>query len=134
MEQSSPVAFTAFATSQVLYQSTVIKFEEVIFNYGDQYDPTTGLFTCPVTGLYLVSVKLEEKSGVGLQFQTIVDGISGSHFSQPYEDYEFSLSGSTLAECQEGGTIYVESVATGQLNELKASNVFSVLLVSKLDT
>ena len=32
-----------------------IVFNQLILNEGDGYDETTGVFTCPKTGLYLVT-------------------------------------------------------------------------------
>ena len=134
MEQSSPVGFTAIATiNQMLVTSTIVKFNEVLFNYGGHYNRDTGLFTCPVTGLYLVSVKLEEYDSNGLRFEVIVDEVTVLDFSDATDVYDLSLSGSTLAECEEGGSIYVQSLRNGQLNSFVASNVVSVLLMSKLD-
>ena len=39
----------------VLTSNGKIVFNQLILNEGDGYDETTGIFTCPKTGLYLVT-------------------------------------------------------------------------------
>ena len=51
------MAFTAFLdhTLRNLQKDRTIVFNQVISNEGDGYDQRVGIFTCPKTGLYLVS-------------------------------------------------------------------------------
>ena len=37
--------------------STALKFDHVIFNDGDHYDPSLGIFTAPYPGVYVFSAK-----------------------------------------------------------------------------
>ena len=51
------MAFTAFldhTVSNVQTDQTIV-FNQVILNEGGGYDQRVGIFTCPKTGLYLVS-------------------------------------------------------------------------------
>ena len=52
-----PVAFTAYLdhTLTNVQDDQKIVFNQVISNEGDGYDQRVGIFTCPKTGLYLVS-------------------------------------------------------------------------------
>ena len=49
------VAFTAFDSSgDTTYNAgDIIQFRNVLFDQGNHYDPFTGQYTCPVSGIYL---------------------------------------------------------------------------------
>ena len=136
MEEShSPVAFTASATiSQSFASSSVVKFDKVQINYGNHYDPTVSTFLCPVTGLYLVSVKVDEKDDAGLTLEVLVAGSRviylWDHANR--NSVYMSVSGSAVVECQQGSKIWVQSTGSGQIAACNEGNIFSVLLVSKL--
>ena len=46
-------------TFQIYVEGAVITFENILFNMGDAYDPTTSFFTCPEDGIYFVSLTLQ---------------------------------------------------------------------------
>ena len=50
----SVIGFTAFMDSTKSLTSTTI-FNKVLFNEGGGYDRSTGVFTCPIGGVYLFS-------------------------------------------------------------------------------
>ncbi|VDI63872.1 Hypothetical predicted protein, partial [Mytilus galloprovincialis] len=57
-------AFTASLTNKkTLAAKEIIKFDKVWLNTGDIYDPSTGIFTVPINGLYLVSSSMMSDSG-----------------------------------------------------------------------
>ena len=58
-QQTSP-AFTASLkkTFKITKTNNRIKFDNVILNRGNSYDPKTGTFTAPKTGLYQLSVTI----------------------------------------------------------------------------
>ena len=51
------IAFSAWRDSDELINTDeIIIFEMVDANLGDAYNPSTGIFTCPVNGYYAFSV------------------------------------------------------------------------------
>ena len=52
---ASGSAFTAFENSATTAynEGSVIKFTEEVLDEGNNYDPATSKYTCPVTGNYL---------------------------------------------------------------------------------
>ncbi|XP_069135406.1 complement C1q tumor necrosis factor-related protein 3-like [Argopecten irradians] len=58
---STGVAFSAYLSQDTNVQGigNVFKFDNVITNVGNAYNPTTGVFTCPVSGTYVFMWSLE---------------------------------------------------------------------------
>ena len=112
----------------------MVKFDKVHINYGDHYDPTVSLFTCPVTGLYLISVKVDEYNTASLKLEAVVAGLRVFYLwdQSTSNSVYMSVSGSAIAECSQDNKIWVQSVGTGQIYAQNGANIFSVLLVSKL--
>ena len=126
-----PVAFTAAATThQSFSTSTVAKFDKVLLNLGNHYDPAVSLFTCPVKGLYFVSVKVDGNNKAAVQLEVLNAGLrmfylwAGGHSAYP------SVSGSAMVECLQGNKIWVQSIAGGQIYAQAEANIFSILLVT----
>ena len=64
-EPSNPmVAFTAYALNAT-YTSAgeTMQFEQVVTNIGAAFDNATGLFTCPVDGVYLFYASIHSQNG-----------------------------------------------------------------------
>ena len=58
-------AFTALLVGQPTLsgRKTILKFDNVILNREGGYDPKTGIFTAPRTGLYQISVTIMSNAG-----------------------------------------------------------------------
>ena len=58
-------AFTALLVGQPTLSGikTILKFDNVILNRRGCYDPKTGIFTAPRTGLYQISVTIMSNAG-----------------------------------------------------------------------
>lgn len=57
------------ALKQTFENNDVLKFQDVVLNVGDAYQPLTGIFTCPTSGLYHFSfnvVKMGQRIRVEL--------------------------------------------------------------------
>jgi len=61
----TPVAFFATLTSHIVHagQNQTIAFDRVLTNVGNAYNAHVGLFTAPVSGIYVFSVSLLSMPG-----------------------------------------------------------------------
>ncbi|VDI11041.1 Hypothetical predicted protein [Mytilus galloprovincialis] len=64
VKKRDPVAFSAYRTSsQSLSSNVEVIFDKVWTNVGNGYNPNTGIFTVPRTGLYHLTAVILSKSG-----------------------------------------------------------------------
>ncbi|XP_061418314.1 EMILIN-2-like [Lethenteron reissneri] len=63
-------AFSVFLSSRSA--GDVVRFDRLLLNDGDNYEPTTGIFRVPYTGRYLVSVALPARTGPSASRATLV--------------------------------------------------------------
>ncbi|CAC5386617.1 unnamed protein product [Mytilus coruscus] len=65
LNTAGSVAFTASLSEfYVVDSNEIIKFDKVWMNIGDGYDPESGVFTAPETGLYMVSSTMRMDNGL----------------------------------------------------------------------
>ena len=50
------MGFTAYSNDKSLSYHERVVFDEVETNFGEAYDQSTGIFTCPFSGLYYFGV------------------------------------------------------------------------------
>ena len=75
-QHESAVAFHA-ELGQHKYNLTagaIITFETIKQNYGNAYDPQTGIFTCPKSGLYFFAVTIMAYPGKPTQTKLVHNG------------------------------------------------------------
>ncbi|XP_053386880.1 complement C1q-like protein 4 [Mercenaria mercenaria] len=53
------VSFFVYLDQRVTMSNHILRFNNVVYNYGDGYNVHTGVFTVPLTGAYLISFHLE---------------------------------------------------------------------------
>ena len=69
-------AFTVYRTSSLIVTSSleVITYEEEEFDIGDDMDHTTGVYTCPVVGIYYFSFSMWSIGGLAMDIRLQVNG------------------------------------------------------------
>lgn len=74
------ILFKVTTLAKKTYSSgETVVFTNILYNYGDGYDKTTGVFTAPANGTYLFVAQLCAESGFTTCFKIVVDGSSVSN-------------------------------------------------------
>lgn len=75
------------------YGSTTLRFQTEITNEMNGYNTTTGIFVCPVAGLYYFSIHLVKKRGISLDeigcYINVNDKNIVRAFFEPYDYSEY---------------------------------------------
>ncbi|CAC5422206.1 unnamed protein product [Mytilus coruscus] len=107
-------AFTAtLGTTKVTYigPSAIVKFNNVVLNRGGGYEPTTGKFTAPKSGLYQFSFTIMSYSGGELNMAVV------KNRSMIMSLYGPKIHGATetanpVLELKEGDTVFMQHLAS----------------------
>lgn len=109
--QARPYMLAKLLSQGVFYRAANVTFGNVVANVGSCWNNTTGAFTCPVAGRYLVSMSgIAAGSNIvspGYGYFYIFKNANVYHFSHwnHASDWEFvSLSG--IVNCNAGDTIW----------------------------
>ena len=94
------------------YALGAIKFNDVSFNIGGAYNPSTGKFTAPVDGLYLFSVSYLQRNGYRSYVRLMKDNTVYSDLHANHRNYD-QLSKTVLAMLKKGQTFWVRLERNG---------------------
>ena len=73
-------AFHALRTSGAVAIDTVVLWNQVLLNRGNSYNASTGRFTAPITGAYLLHSHMNNTSGTGIHPELRINGASTNYY------------------------------------------------------
>ena len=125
-------SFTAYQVSDVYFSGEVVPFRFPVFNEGQHYDPLTGLFTCPVRGIYVFhfAVLCDNSSPYWrvnlVKADQVVSSSIGEEFSQ--------MSNLAVVDCDVDEQVWVEAFGDGSTfgDEERRYSSFSGALMREL--
>ncbi|XP_056001748.1 complement C1q-like protein 2 [Ostrea edulis] len=118
------IAFHAVLKShlQNVPVNTTLKFEDVLLNKGNGYDPKTGVFTAPQNGVYSFDWTFVTTKGSSVYLEAVVDGVGkASACIKDQASHDVSVSGHLLSELKEGNKVEIKTahVPAGDLKPHK---------------
>ena len=126
------MAFTAYADATRTYgEAQTVIFNRIQSSFGDAYEPVSSMFTCPVTGVYVIYLTVT--SSVGNEFQALIyHEVSYSMAVWPDNDVDTRNTGSStvVRDCDAGQRIWIRSQINGEMyghpygNRLSSFSVF----------
>ena len=125
-------SFSAFETGTTHSSGQTVPFYNVVSNVGNNFDPSNGVFACPVSGLYMFHVTLTSSSS---DSSTNVSSLKkeGTTLASFIGKYFKQASNLVLVECQRGESVYVEAVTDISVygdDERRYTSFAGALLVS----
>ena len=110
-----PVAFTAYANATRDYDDhQPVVFNYVLSQFGDAYNPVSSTFTCPVAGVYVISVTVTTATNKEMRCQIMLESsLRLSAFGGNDESSFNSASTTEVVECGAGERIWTRSYSTG---------------------
>uniref|UniRef100_A0A671LF25 Collagen alpha-1(X) chain-like n=1 Tax=Sinocyclocheilus anshuiensis TaxID=1608454 RepID=A0A671LF25_9TELE len=116
----SPVsAFTVATVTPYPPSGTPIKFDQIVYNAEQHYDPETGLFTCQIPGIYYFSYSMHVNGANAL----VALYKNGDPIMFTYDEYNKGfvdqMSGSSVLQLNEQDTVYI------QIPDDEANGVFA---------
>ena len=127
------VGFTAVEDSSISYNfGDVIIFPDIVTNIGNHYNAQTGIFTCPITGMYNIQLTV-----MSLQYAFAIVNIvhEGTAVGTAYgvnSDYDQG-SASVVIVCNAGDEVWAQcDVSSTGLTGSRPYNVFSGFLLYPL--
>ena len=97
-----------------MYNCSTCVFTGVLLNEGSHYDPGISIFTCPVQGVYYISVTYRKNDNNYLRMQVFRGNvllIQSFGYVNPWN----IISASCLVSCSPGEPIYVEGYQDGSV-------------------
>ncbi|CDQ84585.1 complement C1q and tumor necrosis factor-related protein 9A [Oncorhynchus mykiss] len=90
-----------------------IRFDKVIYNRQDHYDPQTGRFTCVVAGAYYFTYHITVFSR-NVKVALVRNGVKVIHTMDNYQSSEDQAAGGTVLHLEKGDKVWLQ-VAGGEL-------------------
>ena len=87
----------------------MLKFGGILSNFGDHYDPTTGIFTCPVDGLYLFSTTC----GCDTEALNMVMFMEATELGQVFQGARGQGAVMVITNCHQSQRVWVEAQGSG---------------------
>ena len=112
----APIAFTVeLSQDQYLTAGSKIRFDQVLYNFGDHYDVINHSFKCPDDGVYVFSISTHTKdpatpwsvSRLMIQGELVAQGPITYIATSSYDSG--SASSNAVLQCTQGFSVYVEA-------------------------
>lgn len=106
-----PVAFSVYRTSsQSVSNNGKVKFDKVLTNVGNKYDPNTGIFTAPRAGLYHITAVILSPHGEDYYARLYHNKVSASGSYITGDGYKTGTF-DVVFSLQKGDEVYIAGYA-----------------------
>ena len=133
VDASIRIGFTAGATSDSSsWNSGTLVFPKVITNVGNGYNPSDGIFTAPIVGLYVFFVNVQSYASHEIWVDIVLNGnskVRGMANTDNWQNFE-TASNLAVLSLQKGDRVWVEhALGKGYFSLSVVLTTFSGFLV-----
>lgn len=132
LDPNQEVAFTASVTSlSSTWNSGTLIFDVVITNTGNGYNPSTGVFTSPISGTYVFYVSAVEYSAQFLAIDIVLNSVSKVRANCNNSATYQTGTNMVVLELQKGDSVWVRHYGgKGYYSQSVPVTTFSGYLIS----
>ncbi|OWF40283.1 Collagen alpha-1(VIII) chain [Mizuhopecten yessoensis] len=104
-------AFKAWLTHKLtnVGSEQIITFDNAEINIGNQYNPTTGVFTCDIPGLYVFHLTITIYGDTNVELFFTKNGQYMHNFYLANKEFLSSGSPTALIQLDQGDTVWIKS-------------------------
>ena len=110
------------------YPGNIIKFDNAVTNIGGAYDEQTGIFTCPVAGLYMFFSSIKTAYEHWLNFAIIKEGVELVKLTSGQAEVMHGVN-MVIVECAFLENVWVQCIANGDYIPGDSYSTFSGTLL-----
>ncbi|XP_052759889.1 inner ear-specific collagen-like [Mya arenaria] len=108
--QAESVGFTAVLDhEEAVHTGNMVKFNKILYNAGNMYNPITGIATIPTNGVYLFSFSIEEWETPELSCRLKVDGVQKVGAVIVPNHHSDQAGNTAVLHLTKGQSVWVES-------------------------
>ena len=108
IDTTEPIGFSAKRNNDIrLYPYELVPFNDVLSNFGGHYSTETYSFTCPVRGVYIFSMAINQYSNSNLQAYLYRNNDELIRSYANGVGYRDSASATVITECNVGDQVFV---------------------------
>ncbi|XP_077409834.1 complement C1q and tumor necrosis factor-related protein 9A [Vanacampus margaritifer] len=107
------------AQSKLPTAHTPIRFDRIIYNQQNHYDPQTGRFTCSAAGAYFFTYHITVFSR-NVKVALVKNGVKVLHTADSYQNGEDQAAGGTVLHLEPGDKVWLQVVGGELFNGLFA--------------
>lgn len=132
LDPNQEVAFTTSVTSSTsTWNSGTLIFDEIITNVGNGYNPSTGVFTSPISGTYVFYVTAVDYGAKFLAIDIVLNSVSKARAYCSHSTTYQTGTNMVVLELQKGDSVWVRYAGgKGYATDSVPLTTFSGYLIS----
>lgn len=132
------VAFSAGANvGAFMYNSgETVMFQNILYAVGGGYDKTTGVFTVPKNGLYIIFCNIMDFMYGNFRAKIMINGLTKAGvmaYSGPSVGAYYTGSNLIVQQLQVNDRVWIQTDNRGRVNSFNTDTIFTVVMIKSLE-
>lgn len=131
------VAFSAGANGAFTYNSgETVMFQNILYAVGGGYDKTTGVFTVPKNGLYIIFCNIMDSYFGDFWATIMINGLKKAGvmaYSGPSVSAFYTGSNLIVQQLQVNDRVWIQTDNRGIANSINTDTIFTVVMIKSFE-